>query len=181
VLLLARTAFATEPLQAELARAGIAHRVLGSLGLYERAEVRDALAYLTLLANPRDARAFARAVSSPRRGVGERTQSRIVGARTRPDRRERRRASARDGPLGAVAGRARAVRRRASARSRALETSDPERLEEERRLFYVACTRARDRLYLTHCYRRGGRLTGGPSRFLGEAGLIDSASATLGA
>ena len=76
VLILARTGFTTEPLQRELARAGIAHRVLGALGLYERSEVRDALAYLTLLVNPRDARALARAVSTPRRGIGERTQAR---------------------------------------------------------------------------------------------------------
>jgi DNA helicase II / ATP-dependent DNA helicase PcrA len=45
-----------------LAQAGIAHRVLGSLGLYERSEVRDALAYLALLANPADAQAFRRSV-----------------------------------------------------------------------------------------------------------------------
>jgi DNA helicase-2/ATP-dependent DNA helicase PcrA len=55
----------------------------------------------------------------------------------------------------------------------ALESSDTERLEEERRLFYVACTRAKDRLLITHCARRGGRTTGGPSRFLREAGLIE--------
>jgi DNA helicase-2/ATP-dependent DNA helicase PcrA len=41
----------------------------------------------------------------------------------------------------------------------ALEANDPAVLEEERRLFYVACTRAKDMLYLTHCTRRGGRLT----------------------
>ena len=52
ILALARTGYATEPLQRALAHAGIPHRVLGSLGLYERTEVRDALAYLTLLAEP---------------------------------------------------------------------------------------------------------------------------------
>ena len=55
---------------------GIPHRVLGSLGLYERTEVRDALAYLTLLDNPRDAQAFRRAIESPRRGVGAATVTR---------------------------------------------------------------------------------------------------------
>ena len=68
--MLARTGYATGPIQAALAAAGIPHRVLGSLGLYERAEVRDALAYLTLLANPADAQAFRRAVQAPRRGIG---------------------------------------------------------------------------------------------------------------
>jgi DNA helicase II / ATP-dependent DNA helicase PcrA len=78
ILALARTGYATEPLQYALAHHGIAHRVLGSLGLYERTEVRDALAYLTLLQNPRDAQAFRRAIQSPRRGVGPATAARIV-------------------------------------------------------------------------------------------------------
>jgi DNA helicase-2/ATP-dependent DNA helicase PcrA len=56
---------------------------------------------------------------------------------------------------------------------RALASPDPEQLAEERRLFYVACTRAKDRLALTHAGTRGGRLTGGPSRFLTEAGLTN--------
>src|SRR5689334_11596792 len=61
-----------------LARRGIPHRVLGSLGLYERTEVRDALAYLRLLVNPRDAQAFRRAIQSPRRGVGPATADVLV-------------------------------------------------------------------------------------------------------
>jgi len=60
---------------------------------------------------------------------------------------------------------------------RALQSPDPEQLPEERRLFYVACTRAKDRLILTHTATRGGRPTGGPSRFLSEAGLIHAPQA----
>ena len=56
---------------------------------------------------------------------------------------------------------------------RALQSPDPEQLAEERRLFYVACTRAKDQLILTHAATRGGRPTAGPSRFLSEARLID--------
>ena len=55
---------------------------------------------------------------------------------------------------------------------RALEASDNEPLCEERRVFYVACTRAKDRLYLTYAHNRGGRPTAGPSQFLYEARLI---------
>src|SRR5205085_1644727 len=44
------------------------------------AEVRDALAYLALLANPRDAHAFRRAVQAPRRGAGPATIGRVVAA-----------------------------------------------------------------------------------------------------
>ena len=54
---------------------------------------------------------------------------------------------------------------------RSLRTADGERLAEERRLFYVAATRAKDRLLITHTQTRNGRPTGGPSRFLTEAGL----------
>jgi DNA helicase-2/ATP-dependent DNA helicase PcrA len=78
ILALARTGYATEPLQRALPHAGIPHRVLGSLGLYERTEVRDALAYLTLLQNPFDAQAFRRAVGSPRRGIGPATVTKLV-------------------------------------------------------------------------------------------------------
>jgi DNA helicase-2/ATP-dependent DNA helicase PcrA len=63
---------------------------------------------------------------------------------------------------------------------RALQSPDPEQLAEERRLFYVACTRAKDRLILTHAATRGGRPTAGASRFLTEAGLL-SASEPLAA
>ena len=54
---------------------------------------------------------------------------------------------------------------------RSLSSPDPERLAEERRLFYVAATRAKDRLLVTHVAELGRRPTGGPSRFLAEAGL----------
>ena len=60
---------------------------------------------------------------------------------------------------------------------RALASPDAEQLAEERRLFYVACTRAKDRLILTHAAMRGGRPTAGLSRFVHEAGLIDPSQA----
>jgi DNA helicase-2/ATP-dependent DNA helicase PcrA len=56
---------------------------------------------------------------------------------------------------------------------RALGSPDPNDLEEERRLFYIAATRVKDRLILTYAHTRHRRPTGGPSRFLAEAGLID--------
>jgi DNA helicase-2/ATP-dependent DNA helicase PcrA len=59
---------------------------------------------------------------------------------------------------------------------RSVSSPDPERLAEERRLFYVAVTRAKDRLLITHVAERGRRPTGGPSRFLTEAGLQHTAT-----
>ena len=297
ILALARTGYATEPLQRALARAGIPHRVLGSLGLYERTEVRDALAYLTLVENPLDAQAFRRAIGSPRRGIGAATVTKLVAwarehhrgdliaASVHADELDGIRAQAARGRLiefGAgldqvrgelAAGRSighvviatvtlpsglvrhyqhqrdhtpdpdrrrdaervledlRSLCRAAQAHDehdehatltgfleqaaglhaqelapgedrritvstihrakgteaqlvvllaceeqllpswRSLGSPDPERLAEERRLFYVAATRAKDRLLITHVAERGRRPTGGPSRFLTEAGL----------
>jgi hypothetical protein len=59
---------------------------------------------------------------------------------------------------------------------RSISSPDPDRLTEERRLFYLASTRAKDRLLITHVAERGRRATGGPSRFLAEAGLVQTAS-----
>jgi DNA helicase-2/ATP-dependent DNA helicase PcrA len=56
---------------------GIPFRVVGTLRFYEREEIKDALAYLNLLLNPRDELAFRRAVSKPRRGVGGRSLERV--------------------------------------------------------------------------------------------------------
>ena len=297
ILALARTGYATEPLQRALAHAGIPHRVLGSLGLYERTEVRDALAYLTLIENPLDAQAYRRAIGSPRRGIGAATVTKLVAWAREHHRGDLIAASARAGELDGV--RAQAARMRmvefgaaleqvrvelAAGRSighvviatvtmpgglvrhyqhqrdhtpdpdrrrdaervledlrslcraaqaheehdehatltgfleqaaglhaqeldsttdrritvatihrakgteatavallgceeellpswRSISSPDPERLAEERRLFYVAATRAKDRLLITHVAERGRRPTGGPSRFLTEAGL----------
>jgi DNA helicase-2/ATP-dependent DNA helicase PcrA len=63
-------------------RMGIPFRVVGTVRFYQREEVKDALAYLSLLANPRDELAFRRAVASPRRGVGARALEVILGARS---------------------------------------------------------------------------------------------------
>ena len=49
------------------------YRVYGGLRFFERAEIKDALAYLRLIANPEDDASFERAVNMPPRGVGART------------------------------------------------------------------------------------------------------------
>jgi DNA helicase II / ATP-dependent DNA helicase PcrA len=296
ILALARTGYATEPLQRALAHAGTPHRVLGSLGLYERTEVRDALAYLTLIQNPLDAQAFCRAIGSPRRGIGAATVTKLVAWAREHHRGDLIAASAHASELDGVRAQTRLVefgaalehvraeldagrsighaaiatatlpgglvrqyqhqrdrtpdpeRRRDAERVledlrslcraaqayeeqheqptltgfldlaaglhaqevdattdrrmtvstihrakgteaqlvallgceeqllpswRSLSSPDPERLAEERRLFYVAATRAKDRLLMliTHARERGRRPAGGPSRFLAEAGL----------
>jgi DNA helicase II / ATP-dependent DNA helicase PcrA len=73
-----RTNAQSRVLEDMLVRYGVAYQVIGGTRFYERAEVKDALAYLTLLVNPADVVAFQRVVNSPRRGIGQTTQGRIV-------------------------------------------------------------------------------------------------------
>src|SRR5690349_20256365 len=51
----------------------IPYRVYGGMRFFERAEIKDTLAYLRLIANRADDAAFERAVNTPTRGIGERT------------------------------------------------------------------------------------------------------------
>ncbi|WP_343855335.1 DNA helicase II [Rhodanobacter soli] len=57
----------------QLAQRNIKYRVYGGQRFFERAEVKDALAYLRLTANRHDDAAFERAVNTPPRGIGDRT------------------------------------------------------------------------------------------------------------
>jgi DNA helicase II / ATP-dependent DNA helicase PcrA len=56
-------------------RVGMPYRVVGGVRFYERREVRDALAYLRLIANPDDVVSLRRILNTPRRGIGDRAQA----------------------------------------------------------------------------------------------------------
>lgn len=58
----------------------IPYAVIGSLKFYEREEIKDLLAFLALIANPRDEIAFRRIINKPARGVGGTTQEKLVDA-----------------------------------------------------------------------------------------------------
>ncbi len=60
-----------------LISAGIPYRVYGGLRFFERAEIKDALAYLRLMSNPADDAAFERIVNTPTRGIGARTLEQV--------------------------------------------------------------------------------------------------------
>ncbi|MDE7227785.1 MAG: ATP-dependent helicase [Treponemataceae bacterium] len=66
--------------ESEFLHRKIPYTVVGSLKFYEREEIKDILALLALIANPRDEIAFRRVVNKPARGVGETTQDNIVRA-----------------------------------------------------------------------------------------------------
>jgi DNA helicase II / ATP-dependent DNA helicase PcrA len=73
-----RTNAMSRVLEDTLNRFDLPYQVIGGTKFYERAEVKDAVAYLSLLANPADQVSFARIVNSPRRGIGNTTQGRIA-------------------------------------------------------------------------------------------------------
>jgi len=71
IAILVRTGAQTRAFEERLILLGIPYRVVGGPRFYERAEIRDALAYMRLLASPADDLAFERIVNTPRRGVGD--------------------------------------------------------------------------------------------------------------
>jgi DNA helicase II / ATP-dependent DNA helicase PcrA len=73
-----RTNAMSRVLEDTLQRFDVSYQVIGGTKFYERAEVKDAIAYLSLLVNPADLVSFGRAVNSPRRGIGNTTQARIA-------------------------------------------------------------------------------------------------------
>jgi DNA helicase-2/ATP-dependent DNA helicase PcrA len=73
-----RTNAQSRVLEDTLVRFDMAYQVIGGTKFYERAEIKDAIAYLSLLVNPADAVSFARIVNSPRRGIGQTSQARLL-------------------------------------------------------------------------------------------------------
>ncbi len=69
--ILVRAGFQTRAFEERLITLGMPYRVVGGLRFYERQEIRDAIAYMRLIAQPADDLAFERIVNVPRRGVGE--------------------------------------------------------------------------------------------------------------
>jgi DNA helicase-2/ATP-dependent DNA helicase PcrA len=73
-----RTNAQSRVLEDILVRYELPYQVIGGTKFYERAEIKDAVAYLQLLVNPADQVSFARVINSPRRGIGDTSQGRIA-------------------------------------------------------------------------------------------------------
>ncbi len=73
-----RTNAQSRVLEDTLVRGEVPYQVVGGTRFYERAEIKDAIAYLTALVNPQDAGAFTRIVNSPRRGIGATSVARVL-------------------------------------------------------------------------------------------------------
>jgi DNA helicase II / ATP-dependent DNA helicase PcrA len=73
-----RTNSQSRVLEDMLVRAQIGYQVIGGTKFYDRAEIKDAIAYLTFIVNPQDAGAFTRVANSPKRGLGQTSLSRVL-------------------------------------------------------------------------------------------------------
>jgi DNA helicase-2/ATP-dependent DNA helicase PcrA len=73
-----RTNAMSRVLEDTLNRFDVPYQVIGGTKFYDRAEIKDAVAYLNLIVNPSDLVSFGRIVNSPRRGIGNTSQGRLA-------------------------------------------------------------------------------------------------------
>ena len=77
VAILVRAQFQTREFEERFIAIGLAYQIIGGFRFYERAEIRDAIAYLRLIAQPADDLAFERIVNQPKRGLGDKAVAAI--------------------------------------------------------------------------------------------------------
>ena len=73
IAVLVRAGFQTRQFEERFLTIGLPYQVIGGLRFYERAEIRDAIAYLRVVQHPADNLAFERIVNTPKRGIGNAT------------------------------------------------------------------------------------------------------------
>jgi ATP-dependent DNA helicase UvrD/PcrA len=71
VAILVRAQFQTREFEERFIAIGLPYQIIGGFRFYERAEIRDAVAYLRLISQPADDLAFERIVNTPKRGLGD--------------------------------------------------------------------------------------------------------------
>ncbi|MEO3472624.1 UvrD-helicase domain-containing protein [Roseomonas sp. CAU 1739] len=71
IAILVRAGFLNRSLEERLIAIGLPYRIIGGARFYERAEIRDAMAYFRVVAQPADDLAFERIVNLPKRGLGD--------------------------------------------------------------------------------------------------------------
>src|SRR5690606_7620780 len=75
--ILVRAQFQTREFEDRFISIGMPYKIIGGFRFYERAEIRDALAYLRVIAQPADDLAFERIVNVPKRGLGDKTVEKV--------------------------------------------------------------------------------------------------------
>lgn len=78
--ILYRTNAQSRTFETVFAKRGISYRIVGSLRFYEREEIKDVLAWMSFLVNPRDEVAFRRVINKPARGIGKAGIDKILSA-----------------------------------------------------------------------------------------------------
>jgi DNA helicase-2/ATP-dependent DNA helicase PcrA len=73
IAILVRAIFQTREFEERFLKIGLPYRILGGTKFYERAEIKDCIAYLRLIHQPKDDLAFDRIVNNPKRSIGEST------------------------------------------------------------------------------------------------------------
>ncbi|RIJ56593.1 ATP-dependent DNA helicase PcrA, partial [Clavibacter phaseoli] len=73
-----RTNAQTRALEEILIRSAVPYRIMGGTKFYERAEIKDAMAYLIAVANPADVLALRRILNTPKRGIGPATETALA-------------------------------------------------------------------------------------------------------
>jgi DNA helicase-2/ATP-dependent DNA helicase PcrA len=73
IAILVRAQFQTREFEDRFIAIGLNYKIVGGFRFYERAEIRDALAYLRIIAQPSDDLAFERIYNTPKRGLGDKT------------------------------------------------------------------------------------------------------------
>lgn len=82
VAILYRTNAQSRVLEESLRRRSIPYKIYGGTSFYQRKEIKDLIAYIRLVVNPRDDEAFKRIINYPTRGIGDVTVSKIAAAAT---------------------------------------------------------------------------------------------------
>ena len=77
VSILVRAIYQTREFEERFLQVGISYRVLGGIKFYERAEIKDAISYLRIINQKFDDLALERALSAPKKGIGESTVNQI--------------------------------------------------------------------------------------------------------
>ena len=75
--ILVRAQFQTREFEDRFIAIGLPYRIVGGFRFYERAEIRDALAYLRAITQPADDLAFERIVNTPKRGLGDKAVAKV--------------------------------------------------------------------------------------------------------
>ena len=73
-----RTNAQSRAIEEALRKENVPYRVIGGTSFYQRREIKDVLAYLKLIVNPNDRASLQRVINTPRRGIGNKTQERLL-------------------------------------------------------------------------------------------------------